>query len=215
MTIIVIAVAIALGVGAWFVWGRKKEGAASPIPITPNNPWTIGPIVNGANYSQGMPPQPTVEGAGWFFDFPLGPPGVHGMTRPWGSVGGGTLTMSYQVDGAATFIEVDAPDPSAPGPGKVRLFLQRSGDDWSGAGERASYRWYSQPLNLAPGPATLSVPLTPENWTNVYGQPDPAGFAACLANLATVGMGFGGSFAMHGAYATSPASFHLREFNLG
>ena len=39
--------------------------------------WEIGPIINGKNYSVGMPASPTQTSEGWAFDFPLSPGSVH------------------------------------------------------------------------------------------------------------------------------------------
>ncbi len=184
-------------------------------PNNPSNPWTIGPIVNGVNYSAGMPAQPTANGDGTFsFDIPQDKPGVHGVTRPASESGRSQITLRFSVATAADFLEVDAPDGN-PLPGAVSLFLQRSGDDWGGPNSgKSSYRFYSQPFVLVPGEHTLAVTLSPEAWTNVDGQQDAAGFAAALADLATVGIGFGRRFAMHGVIATGPARFTIHEYTL-
>jgi hypothetical protein len=42
--------------------------------------------------------------------------------------------------------------------------------------------------------------LTPDRWTSVGGQTDPAGFQALLNDLENVGFTFGGQFAGHGVY---------------
>lgn len=187
------------------------NGDDSPAPVPqpqpqPSSVWTVGPIINGVNYSPGVLWEDSA------FRFPTAVPGVHGVTRSWGSVGGGTLKLAFQIDGNATFTEVDCGSPNCvPGPGKIRLFLQRCGDDWGG-GAKASYRFYSPPLDLVPGDSTLAVRLSPELWTNVNGQQDADGFAAALADLCTAGMGFGGMFAMHGVYANGDAIFTLRSY---
>jgi hypothetical protein len=121
--------------------------------------------------------------------------------------------MRFSVASAADFFEVDAPD-GVPLPGAARLFLQRAGDDWGGRPTgKQSYRFYSAPCAIAGG-GTLSVPLTPDQWTNVDGQQDAAGFVAALAELATVGIAFGGRFAMHGVIATGPARFTIQEYGI-
>lgn len=208
-----ILVAVALGVGAWFVWGRKKDDdPAPPIPITPNNPWTIGPIIGGVNYSKNMPLQPARDEAGWlYFDFPQSD-GVHYVTRPATEPGRSSVALRFAIDGTATgFKEVDA---AAAGPGMVRLFIQRRGDDWSGAGARVSYRFWSAPLTLMMGEMTLRAGFTSDQWTNVSGQQDPDGFQAALLDLESVGFTFGGMFAGHGAYAEGQARFYIREFTV-
>lgn len=179
-----------------------------PPQPQPTSDWTIGPIVNGVNYSPGV----VWNGNG--FAFPTAAPGVHGLTRGAVESGRSRISMSFRIDGNAAFIEVDA-GGGTPGPGKIRLFMQRCGDDWLGPKTgKSSYRFYSQPLDLAIGEASMQVALSSELWTNVDGQQDANGFAETLAALCTVGMGFGGVFAMHGAYATGPAQFILISYTL-
>jgi hypothetical protein len=188
------------------------------VRVSPANPWTIGPVINGVNYSQGMPTQPTPDGSGaWYFDFPTAKPGVHGVTRAATESGRSAVTLRFKIDGPSGFLEVDDGGSGEPLPGAVRLFLQRNGDDWGGAPTgKQSYRFYSQPMALAADGNvwTLGTSLTPEAWTNVNGQRDDAGFAALLSDLATVGFGFGGRFAMHGVIATGPSRFWLLEYTV-
>lgn len=186
--------------------GGDDNPPPPPPQPQPTSGWTLGPIYGGVNYSPGV----TWEGDG--FTFPTAPPGVHGLTRTVTEAGRNRVTLQYRIDGDATFTEVDCGSPDCVhGPGQVRLFLQRCGDDWSG-GAKASYRFYSQPLDLAPGPATLQAALVSDLWTNVNGQYDAEGFAAALADLCTVGTGFGRMFAMHGVYAVGSARFVLVSY---
>lgn len=199
-----------------------RDDPAPPVTRRPSvsaaNPWTIGPIINGVNYSAGMPQQPTPVGSWFAFTFPTAKPGVHAMTRATTAADARSLVgMTFDIDAQADirFHEVDHTGLPEPGPGNARLFLQRRGDDWGGAQTgKSSYRFYSAPVALEGGTAGFQVPLTPDQWTNVDGINDPAGFASVLADLETVGLGFGGMFAMHGVYATGPAIFTLREFVL-
>lgn len=212
-------VVVALGVGAaiYFLFFHKKSSGSTPPATSPNNPWTIGPLVNGQDMSAGMPAQPTANSDGSFsFTFPTVKPGVHGMTRPVTEAGRAKMQAVYDIAIGADgkFLEVDG-DPADPVAGAVRLFLQRKGDDWDGPNTgKSSYRFYSAPMPLVPGPSALSAALTPDLWTNVDGQQDAPGFAAMLADLGTVGLAFGGRFAMHGVYADGPATFTLRSFVL-
>jgi hypothetical protein len=181
---------------------------SKPAPPPQVATWTVGPIVNGQNYSPGV-----IWGDNGF-EFPTAPPGVHGVTRSAVEPGRSSIKIKYHIDGQADFVEVDA-GGGQPGPGKLRLFIQRSGDDWGGSATgKASYRFYSQPIDLRIGSSELQAALTADAWTNVDGQQDSSGLVLTLNELAVVGFGFGGMFAMHGVYATGPAHFVLEEYAL-
>jgi hypothetical protein len=95
------------------------------------------------------------------------------------------------------------------------LLVWRAGDDLSGAGAYASYRFFShQTVPLQPGQQTLSVTLDPRLWINVWGHTDADGFAAALNNVQYMGFTFGGNyFAGHGVWTTSgSASFKVKNF---
>ncbi len=89
------------------------ENLGNPMdPLT----WTIGPIINGQNYSRGMLLRPTANpGGGWYFDFPQAD-GVHYVTRAPTEVGRRSVRMVFEIQGDATFKEV-----AGDGPGLVRL----------------------------------------------------------------------------------------------
>ena len=85
--------------------------AAFDVPENLGNPmdpltWAIGPIINGQNYSHGMPLRPTANpGGGWYFDFPQAD-GVHYVTRAPTEVGRRSVRMVFEIQGDATFKEV-------------------------------------------------------------------------------------------------------------
>ena len=175
--------------------------------------WIIGPIIDGQNYSHNMPLQPAQDGAGWSFDFPA-MDGVHYVTT---SYGGGALsaskirmTFTIAADPSVQFMATQG-DTSA----RVRLYFQRSGDDW----RTETYRWWSNEfIELRPGSYTLEVPMTPDHWFDVHGHQarEPAvtaGFNAAKGSVMAVGMTFGGMFAGHGVYTDGGhARFTLQEF---
>lgn len=170
--------------------------------------WELGPIIGNRNYS------PDVVWTGSGFTFPTAPPGVHGLTRNVGPIDGrAKITTTFTITGTGGFLEVDCGTPTCvPGAGQISLFIQRCGDDWSGRPETLSNRFYSPGLDLGIGQHEMGVSLNPDLWTNVSGQHDPAGFAATLASLCRVGLGFGRMFAMHGVYATGASEFYLNSF---
>lgn len=200
------------------------SGAALPpsAPAQSASSWEIGPIIRGRNYSVGMPLQPTPSGRGWHFDFPF--PNaraghVHYVTFNPGSLAGKSkIVVRYRVETAPGTRFVPQEMPGAPA--TVSLFLQRRGDNWSGRGPYAWYRWYapgSTVREVAPGEHELTVSLT-DGWTSVLGKPsanNPGAFEDALADPGKIGLVFGTHAARgHGVYATGPARFTLTSFRL-
>lgn len=175
--------------------------------------WEIGPNIRGKNYSVGMPGQPdAVRGGGVSFEFPRTNGEVDALTTGTGSLSGvREITVRYRIDAArgTRFVSAETPDQTA----TVSLYFQRRGDNWSGGGRYASYRWYVPAhavIPLVPGERTVTVRLD-ETWTNVFGIPntqDPRGFEGARENAGRLGISFGTASARsHGVYATGPARF--------
>src|SRR5262249_54521473 len=117
------------------------------------------------------------------------------------------VRLSFTVQGNGPFISVQDGAPAW-----VTPFIQHCGDDYSGRGPAASYRFWAsgRSVLLAPGDQYWDIPLTSDNWTNVFGQHDPDGFAGTLGALCAVGVTFGNPSAGatgHGAYSVGPANF--------
>jgi hypothetical protein len=177
--------------------------------------WQIGPIIRGKNYSPGMPAQPTTAGPGWSFSFPA-EDGVHYVTTPLtGSViGRRAVKARFAITGPGRLVPSQG-DP----PARARLFLQRRGDDWSGAGAFEFYRWWSVGhVELTEGEHELAATLAPNQWSSVFGKRgDQFGgaeqFTTAMADLQAVGLTFGGTFAGHGVFAVEgPARFTLMSY---
>lgn len=198
--------------------------AASPMALVAMPPapaWEIGPNARGRNYSVGMPARPTSgPGGSLVMDFPMAGNGqVDALTTAVLPLAGASqITMRYRVDAApgTRFIAAEMPNE----PATVSLYFQQAGDNWSGKGRYASYRWYAPAravVPLAPGEHTVTVRLD-ETWTNVTGQPnvrEPDGFAAALRNTARIGLAFGSpSRRSHGVYVTRPATFTLLSLEI-
>ena len=175
--------------------------------------WEIGPVINGRSYSPGMPLHPSPEVRGWSFYFPQSD-GVHYVSTPVtprALISSSTVRMAFAIVGDAKFTATEGDAPA-----RVRLFLQRRGDTWN----REYYRWWSvEYVDLRIGSYILAADLTGQQWLSVYGKrgedPEPAqGFAAALADVASIGMTFGGTFAGHGVYATGQARFILKDYAL-
>lgn len=195
---------------------RESSASSGAISLDPAR-WEIGPIIDGKSYSPGMPSQPTAEGSGWSFTFPA-QDGVHYVTSPVAAslVAGGEVEVRFSITGPGRLLPTQG-DP----PARIRLFLQRRGDDWSGAGRHEFYRWWSvSNVVLAAGMQELAARLVPDQWSSVFGKlgdhPAAAGqFAATIADLQAVGQTFGGMFAGHGVFAVEgPSRFTLESYEI-
>jgi hypothetical protein len=179
--------------------------------------WHIGPMIDGMSYSPGMPSHPSAEGSGWTFTFPE-QDGVHYVTTPLsGSLMGRTaLRARFSINGPGRLVPTQG-DP----PARLRLFLQRSGDNFTASGPYEFYRWWSvTSVELVAGEHELTAPLAPDKWLSVLGKrgdhPAAAGqFAAAIVDLQAIGQTFGGIFAGHGVYVIEGSSrFSLMSYEI-
>lgn len=200
--------------------------AAVTLPASgsaPASAWEIGPVIDGRNYSVGLPRRPAATRTGWQFDFPYPTRDdghVHAVSFDPGPLDRATrIVVRYRVDAhrSARFVPQEQPGT----PATVSLILQRARDDWSGRGRYGSYRWYAPAAGIktiAPGEHEIAVRLDRLDWTNVNGQPavtDPRGFRAALADTSRIGLVFGStSMRGHGVYATASARFTLLSFRI-
>jgi len=199
------------------ILGADGVVSASEANFLDPTRWQIGPIIHGKNYSPGMPSQPTAERADWSFIFPH-QDGVHYVTTSLSGHerGRGEVKIRFSISGPGRLVPTQG-DP----PARIRLFLQRRGDNWSGVGAYEFYRWWSvSNVVLATGEHEVTAPLVPDQWFSVFGKrgdhPAAAGqFAAAVANLQAVGQTFGGMFAGHGVFAVEGSSrFTLMRFDI-
>jgi hypothetical protein len=185
--------------------------------------WTIGPIIAGRNYSPGMDPF-TINGS---FEFPVGyrtatpelyrhVPSVHYVTRSaLGMAVGRRMTLRYEIVGEGPF-EATEDHNVAP---HVYLHFQRRGDNWSGTGLMAGFRWWSLQGNpVRPGKGEISVPLTREHWGWVAGDNQgltelelDALFIDAVEYAERLGFTFGGPGKGHGVYAFTPGNKFIVE----
>jgi hypothetical protein len=90
----------------------------------------------------------------------------------------------------------------------VSLIIVRRGNDWTARNPNERFYRTGQPINNGGG--TMEVSLEPGNWTNVFGQPSPAGFIDALANASHIGLAFGDPGAgatAHGVLGTGRFTF--------
>jgi hypothetical protein len=105
-------------------------------------------------------------------------------------------------------------------PAHTRLWFARPG--WNQGGE--FFRWWARSIayQLGAGTSTLRVPLTPDQWTSVFGKAGNhgpaalAGFADALRDTGQVGLVFGGGcFLGHGVNVSrGTARFILTDYRI-
>lgn len=182
--------------------------------------WVIGPVVLGENASRGMPLHPMSAGkGGWYFDLPPPPGSVHYITFRHGSLTGKTrIVMRYRVEiNPGVRIEpVTAPNSVS----IITLYFQRAGDDWSGADEFETYRWYATFASqspITPG-EHLMIASFKANWTAIQTsskQSNPLAFRDALVNADEVGFVLGGGTGYgHGVYSTGRARIIVEKFEV-
>lgn len=192
---------------------------ASAVPTDPAA-WTIGPIIRGRNYSQGVPLHPVPRRGGFFhIDLPQAPGSVHYVTFSHGPLAGKRrIVMRYRVEAAPGVRLLAASDGRSPA--MITLYFQRSGDNWSGRGRFEAYRWYATFATrtpVVPGTYEMIAPLDGP-WTAVEtssARTNPAGFRAALAEADQVGFVMGGGDGYgHGAFATGRARLVVTDFRV-
>ena len=174
-------------------------------------------------YSPGMPPTPTGDPAGgWAFDFPTRPNSVHYLVTTANPRPTVNVSMNFEISASADAVFDFRTNPNntcASPPSLLHLYIQRVGDEMTGQGQYAFYRWFSIPtVVLANGTFTLTAPIDPSQWIDVWGRPgsaSPADFIAAMSNIANLGMTFGGGcFAGHGVWLTAgSARMSVRSYS--
>jgi hypothetical protein len=179
---------------------------ASPAARTPSvSYWKIA-------YSPNMPASMSGTEGNWYFDFPS-QNGVHYIYKLAPAIKAGqTITMHFAITGNANFVPTEGTATA-----RVRLFLQQRGDTLTA--QEPYKRWWSLPyVELRKGEFTLTVSLSPDQWSSVLGQRGaevPNEFDAAIPNLENVGFTFGGTFAGHGVYVTGGnARFILKQYSV-
>lgn len=145
-------------------------------------------------YSFNMPPHPAPLGNGWQIQLP-GPAGnLQYVQVPFTAVATPKqVTVTFEVVSKNPRYN-GVIDPKCSDPATFHLMLERRGDN----GTQDYYRWWADAGGYVFGSAdnqehTITVPLTPDQWSSVYGHHDAAQFAATLGNLNAVGLTFGGT----------------------
>ncbi len=162
------------------------------------------------------------DGTALAFDFPVDAGSMNYLynTRPPASIGG-AVSVSLQVTttGEAVFNYMTEPFNTCQTPATVRPFIWANRN---GSGD--SDRWWPSTASytLAEGSAVLSIPLTPDKWSNVAGKSGSAdrtmsaAFTGATGNVSSLGLTFGGGcFFGHGVNVRGgTARFILRDYRI-
>lgn len=158
---------------------------------------------------------------GLYFDFPAAPKSMgylYNKTPP--KTIGGTVVISLGVatTGTPVFKNWEQSDSCAP---QAHPFFMSGSDPFNAAKPLA--RWWANPASytLASGNTTLSIPLTPENWSSADGRwanadaTTLAAFNAAKSNVSGMGVTFGGCFFGHGVSVSGgTARFTINSYKI-
>lgn len=172
-------------------------GCPKTVPYVP--PPQLGAVSMQASdwsilYSFNMPPHPVQSGPGWSIALPGPSANIQYVQVPFSSVATPKqISVSFEVLSAGAVYNGKI-DPACSNPATFHLWLERRGDN----GTQDFYRWWADNGQYVFGSAdnqlhTMTVPLTYDQWSSVFGHQDAAQFAATLANLNAVGITFGGT----------------------
>lgn len=197
---------------------EDKSDGGYAVDSNQSTSWQIGPIIDGENYSVGMPLNPTPASDGLFsLELPTPAQQPHYVTMPTAPLAGKSkITMTYRVELAegAKIVPVKYPNS----PSIITLYFQRLGDDWRSGSE--AYRWYASFSSQKPitaGEHTIVAPFD-ANWTAVLSSSrdnNPSAFQAALNDTGRVGFVLGGGDGLgHGVYATGPARIVVTSFKI-
>jgi hypothetical protein len=193
-------------------------GSNDPTPPPQPPP----PSGTGWRITHSSTPVPQVVNDG--FDFPVCAPNANStwvsyyelpFTRDISQAASISVTYTLTGTNSPTF-DHSSPNNVSTGQAMISLLLHRAGDDLSGAGSYAYYRWFGPILKNPPvypldfATHVVVVPLDLLSWGSLADQQEQW-FHDAKANLGSIGVVFGGGdFYSHGVcMLTGTAHFHL------
>jgi hypothetical protein len=195
-------------------------GIATPPNVRPleANVASLDPQNWYIYYSAEMPSHPSADDKGaWSFEFPSSEASGHVnyVQTPFNATTTlHNVTLVFRIESdTPQYKVVDSSDTL---PATVHLFFEQQNDDLI----EPNGRWWATASRYNLGSQdnttiTFAVPLTPDQWSNVYGLRDPQSFYSALDNVGWIGVTFGGqSFFGHGV-ALSSGSAKYTLVNLG
>jgi hypothetical protein len=126
------------------------------------------------------------------------------------------LRADVIISAGAKLIGPPEPKNTCPDPPHLSLYFQGRGDDFTAG--KPNHRWWAPFgfVTIKPGSLDVTVPLSADLWTQVFGRHDPQAFGQAIAQPQAIGLTFGaGCFAGHGLFVTGgTARFHIRSFTV-
>lgn len=136
-----------------------------------------------------------------------------------GDVAGETVTATFTITGSgdpfAYYGQGTASNPCG-APASARLFFETS----NAGGFDPTHYWWSNPVGsaqLANGTFTLTAAVSPDQWSDYYGQEGTAaadGFAAAAGNVTGIGLSFGGGCFFENGVGAPDATLTLNSFTV-
>ena len=175
-------------------------------PPAPYQGWSIGPIINGKNYSVNMP----LQMVGNTIEF--GPDAEpHYVTKPTGSIANASvIRMRFNIEGGKIYGK-GCGEASV---GTISLYFQQKNDGWRTDGSR----WWTAPASLDhEGEYEIIAPLD-GIWGSVMtmnSSTNPMEFTNAKINAGQIGFTFGNCEGLgHGVRATGPVKFTLIDYGV-
>jgi len=166
-----------------------RPGEANVASLDPQN-WYIF-------YSSGVPLHPSADPTGaWSFEFPSTGTGGHVnyIQTPFNVTAiPDSVTITFRIENNRAQYAVN--DPTDILPATIHVFFEQQNDNL----RDPNGRWWATASKYNLGSQdnttiTFTVPLTPDQWSNVYGQRDSSSFYAALSNVGWIGMTCGGQY---------------------
>lgn len=196
--------------------GACDDNDNKSSPVNSSN-WQIGPVINGTNYSKGLPTKAKVE-PGAVISFPISQTAEpHYVTIPTGSLATKKeIKATFKIEGSPTALIYGAGCPET-SVSALTLYFQRKDDDW----QKNGWRWWYRPSRVTlagVGTYEIVAPLDSPKWTSVMGmkaETSPEVFNAAKREAYLVGFTFANcTGAGHGAKATEPVKFTLLSWRV-
>lgn len=203
------------------VFGTMLTGACSS-PTAPSSPTPATLSLQSSTWQTIGEPQPfplANDGSALTFEFPADGSMHYLFTTSPLMIVRGTLAVSVRVTTSGPVIFNSIDQTSCGIQPSVRPLIWANGN-----GNGDNDRWWSNPraFALAAGSSTITVPLTPESWSNVigkYGNADAETtytFEKALTTVSRFGVTFGGGCSFgHGiSVRNGTANFALTEYSI-
>lgn len=174
----------------------------------PPYPWQIG-VEAGTGMHGVMGPVKLGSGWVWAFEFPTNPAAsMHAVWLPFPSlVGKSQIRLRAKIVNRGALRPNECTNPT------ISLYLEHIANVW----DWQPHRFYGGTTDLiheVDDEFVIIVPLQPNLWPSVNGQPNAGAFADCLSKLKRIGFVFGGidrntgcQNNAHGVYALQPGVF--------